>query len=229
MNYPVICALPSLHLTPELRPVIEPYPERSDLIDRDMDVVENAINFDERSKAALSETMQDITGVENPNSVMQMKAWLSENGVEAESLGKKDVAKLIDDNAGQVEEALRLRLQLAKSSVKKYQAMQNAVCKDGRAHGMFQFYGANRSGRWADLLIGCRTSCSALTDMKPCFTRKTKASISCILPLTLVVPDQNLLRYYGAISDFDEYSWCARLYRVHIRKYWNNDRQPAPG
>lgn len=119
----------------------------------DMDVVENAIAFDEWSKAALSETMQDITGVENPNSVMQMKAWLSENGVEAESLGKKDVAKLIDDTDGQVEEALRLRLQLAKSSVKKYQAMQNAVCKDGRAHGMFQFYGANRSGRWAGRLI----------------------------------------------------------------------------
>ena len=119
----------------------------------DMDVVENAITFDERSKATLSETMQGITGVENPNSVVQMKAWLSENGVEAESLGKKDVAKLIDDTDGQVEEALRLRLQLAKSSVKKYQAMQNAVCKDGRAHGMFQFYGANRSGRWAGRLI----------------------------------------------------------------------------
>ena len=119
----------------------------------DMDGVENAITFDERSKATLSETMQDITGVENPNSVIQMKAWLSENGVEAESPGKKDVAKLIDDTDGQVEEALRLRLQLAKSSVKKYQAMQNAVCKDGRAHGMFQFYGANRSGRWAGRLI----------------------------------------------------------------------------
>ena len=119
----------------------------------DMDVVENAITFDERSKAALSETMQDITGVENPNSVVQMKAWLSENGVKAESLGKKDVTKLIDDTDGQVEEALRLRLQLAKSSVKKYRAMQNAVCRDGRAHGMFQFYGANRSGRWAGRLI----------------------------------------------------------------------------
>lgn len=119
----------------------------------DMDVVKNAITFDERSKIALSETMQDITGVENPNSVMQMKAWLSENGVKAEFLGKKDVAKLIDNTDGQVEEALRLRLQLAKSSVKKYQAMQNAVCKDGRAHGMFQFYGANRSGRWAGRLI----------------------------------------------------------------------------
>jgi len=188
-----------------------------------------AIIFDERSKAALSETMQDITGVENPNSVMQMKAWLSENGVEAESLGKKDVAKLIDNTDGQVEEALRLRLQLAKSSVKKYQAMQNDVCKDGRAHGMFQFYEANRSGRWADLRTGCRTSCFAPTDMKPCFTRKTKDSIFCILPLILVVPDQNLLRCYGATSDFDVYSWCGRLYRVHIRKYWNNDRQPVPG
>lgn len=73
--------------------------------------------------------------------------------MEAESLGKKDVAKLIDDTDGHVEEALRLRLQLAKSSVKKYQAMQNAVCKDGRAHGMFQFYGANHSGRWAGRLI----------------------------------------------------------------------------
>ena len=119
----------------------------------DMNMVENAIAFDERSKASLSESMQDITGVENPNSVVQMKAWLSENGVEAESLGKKDVAKLIDDTDGQIEEALRLRLQLAKSSVKKYQAMQNAVCKDSRAHGMFQFYGANRSGRWAGRLI----------------------------------------------------------------------------
>src|SRR5699024_9889186 len=73
----------------------------------DMDVVENAITFDERSKATLSETMQGITGVENPNSVVQMKAWLSENGVEAESLGKKDVAKLIDDTDGHVEPCRR--------------------------------------------------------------------------------------------------------------------------
>ena len=100
----------------------------------DMDVVENAITFDERSKAALSETMQDITGVENPNSVMQMKAWLSENGVEAESLGKKDVAKLINDTDGQVEEALRLRLQLAKSSVKKPSAKPHAGSRRSQSH-----------------------------------------------------------------------------------------------
>lgn len=119
----------------------------------DMVMVENAILFDERSRADLTASMQDITGVDNPNSVAQMKQWLSDNGIETESLGKKNVAKLIEDADGKVEDALRLRLQLAKSSIKKYQAMQNAVCKDGRAHGMFQFYGANRSGRWAGRLI----------------------------------------------------------------------------
>jgi len=119
----------------------------------DMDVVENAIAFDEKSKAELMITMQNITNLDNPNSVAQMKQWLSDNGIEAESLGKKDVVTMIKDTDGDVADALKLRLQLAKSSVKKYQAMQNAVCKDGRAHGMFQFYGANRSGRWAGRLI----------------------------------------------------------------------------
>lgn len=119
----------------------------------DMAVVENAIAFDEKSKASLMIAMQNITNLDNPNSVVQMKQWLSENGIEAESLGKKDVAAMIKDTNGDVADALKLRLQLAKSSVKKYQAMQNAVCNDGRAHGMFQFYGANRSGRWAGRLI----------------------------------------------------------------------------
>lgn len=119
----------------------------------DMDVVENAIAFDEKSKAELMIAMQNITNLDNPNSVVQMKQWLSDNGIEAESLSKKDVAAMIKDTDGGVAAALKLRLQLAKSSVKKYQAMQNAVCKDGRAHGMFQFYGANRSGRWAGRLI----------------------------------------------------------------------------
>lgn len=119
----------------------------------DMDVVNNAIAFDARSRSVLMETMQDLTALDNPNSVAQMKQWLSANGLETESLGKKDVAKLIPDTEGSIREALQLRLQLAKSSVKKYQAMKNAVCRDGRAHGMFQFYGANRSGRWAGRLI----------------------------------------------------------------------------
>lgn len=123
----------------------------------DMAVVQNAITFDEKSKSTLMLQMQNLTGLENPNSVVQMKEWLSDNGVEMESLGKKEVAGIVkssDGNAnGNITEALKLRLQLAKSSVKKYQAMQNAVCRDGRAHGMFQFYGANRSGRWAGRLI----------------------------------------------------------------------------
>jgi DNA polymerase len=122
-------------------------------IQLDMDVVNNAIAFDEKSRDSLMIQMQQLTGLENPNSVSQMKEWLSQNGVEAGSLGKKDVKQMIPETDGDIREALKLRLQLAKSSVKKYQAMQNAVCKDGRAHGMFQFYGANRSGRWAGRLI----------------------------------------------------------------------------
>ena len=118
-----------------------------------MDIVKNAITFDEKSKSELMISMQNITNLDNPNSVVQMKQWLSDHGIKAESLGKKDVAAMIKNTDGDVATALKLRLQLAKSSVKKYQAMQNAVCKDGRAHGMFQFYGANRSGRWAGRLI----------------------------------------------------------------------------
>ena len=120
----------------------------------DMDVVENAIAFDERSREELTAAMQAITNLENPNSVQQMRSWLSDNGVETESLDKKAVKELIKTTEDQsVQNALILRQQLAKSSVKKYQAMQNAVCRDRRAHGMFQFYGANRSGRWAGRLI----------------------------------------------------------------------------
>ena len=121
----------------------------------DLQMVENAIALDEISKEKLSDAMKDLTELDNPNSVTQMKQWLSDQGVKAESLGKKDVAKMIadDDIDENVAEALRLRQQLAKSSVKKYQAMQNAVCHDGRARGMFQFYGANRSGRWAGRII----------------------------------------------------------------------------
>ncbi len=121
----------------------------------DMDLVENAILLDGISKDKLSDSMKEITGLENPNSVAQMKQWLSGRGVKTESLGKKEAAKLIADRDmdEEVTEALKLRLQLAKSSVKKYQAMRNAVCRDGRARGMFQFLGANRSGRWAGRII----------------------------------------------------------------------------
>ena len=119
----------------------------------DMDVVRNAIEMDALSKAELTEKMQTLTALENPNSVAQMKAWLSEHGLEVESLGKKDVAALLKDAPPDLAEALILRQQLAKSSVRKYQAMQNCVCADGRAHGMFMFYGANRTGRFAGRLV----------------------------------------------------------------------------
>ena len=118
-----------------------------------MQLVKNAIAFDERSKGTISEQMKGMTDLENPNSVVQMKAWLSENGVETDTLGKKAVDALMKDAPDGICDVLELRQQLAKSSVKKYQAMANAVCDDGRARGMFQFYGANRSGRWAGRLI----------------------------------------------------------------------------
>ncbi|WP_347472943.1 DNA polymerase [Clostridium kluyveri] len=122
-------------------------------IQLDMDVVANAISIDERSKNQLSQDMQKLTSLENPNSVQQMKKWLSDNGLETDSLDKKVIADLLKTATEPLRSVLILRQQLAKSSVKKYQAMENAVCEDGRARGMFQFYGANRSGRWAGRLI----------------------------------------------------------------------------
>ena len=119
----------------------------------DMNVVTNAIKFDAFSKARLMGTLKDKTELENPNSVTQMKDWLISKGVETDSLDKKAVIELLKTVPSDVADVLKLRQQLAKSSVKKYQAMQNSVCADGRARGMFQFYGANRSGRWAGRII----------------------------------------------------------------------------
>lgn len=119
----------------------------------DMKLVTNAIAFDERSKGTISSQMKDMTDLENPNSVVQMKAWLAENGMETETLGKKAVAELMKNAPESLAQVLALRQQLAKSSVKKYQAMENAVCDDGRVRGMFQFYGANRTGRWAGRIV----------------------------------------------------------------------------
>ena len=119
----------------------------------DMKLVTNAIAFDERSKGTISSQMKDMTDLENPNSVVQMKAWLAENGMETETLGKKAVAELMKNAPERLAQVLAFRQQLAKSSVKKYQAMENAVCDDGRVRGMFQFYGANRTGRWAGRIV----------------------------------------------------------------------------
>ncbi|EJP31995.1 DNA-directed DNA polymerase domain protein [Selenomonas sp. FOBRC9] len=115
----------------------------------DMPLVENAVQIDVRTKEKLTDRLKTLTSLENPNSVTQMKAWLKEQGVETESLDKKSVTALLANVPDPLKEVLELRQQLAKSSVKKYQAMQNTVCSDGRARGMFQFYGANRTGRFS--------------------------------------------------------------------------------
>jgi DNA polymerase len=119
----------------------------------DMTLVQAAIAIDGRSRSELTAAMKKLTELDNPNSVQQMKQWLADNGLETDTLGKKAVAELLKTAPPELAEVLALRQQLAKSSVKKYQAMENAVCADGRARGMFQFYGANRTGRWAGRLI----------------------------------------------------------------------------
>jgi DNA polymerase len=115
----------------------------------DRRLVENAITFDERSKAVLMEKMKEITGLDNPNSVQQLAGWLMHHGVTVESLDKKAVKKLLKTANGKVREVLLLRQMLSKSSVKKYQAMKNVALSDDRARGMFMFYGANRTGRFS--------------------------------------------------------------------------------
>jgi len=122
-------------------------------IQLDMDLVEEAIHFDERAKQELTYLMQQMTELDNPNSVAQMKAWLSEQGMETDTLGKAAVKELLKTAPEPLGRVLELRQSLAKSSVKKYTAMKNAVCSDGRVRGLLQFYGANRTGRWAGRLV----------------------------------------------------------------------------
>lgn len=119
----------------------------------DMELVRSAIRLDAQSRAELVTLMKQLTALDNPGSVQQMKRWLMDNGLELESLGKKEVAAALKDAPEPLGDVLALRQQLAKSSVKKYQAMQTAVCADGRARGMFQFYGANRTGRFSGRII----------------------------------------------------------------------------
>lgn len=114
----------------------------------DMALVRSAISIDERSREELTAKLKELTMLDNPNSVQQMKDWLADNGLETETLGKKQVAELLKTAPEPLRSVLVLRQQLAKSSVKKYQAMEATVCADGRVRGCFQFYGA-RTGRWA--------------------------------------------------------------------------------
>ena len=115
----------------------------------DMELVHQAIKMDTCSREKLTKTMKYLTTLENPNSVQQMKQWLSDNGLETDSLDKKAVAELMKAAPPELRDVLTLRQRLAKSSVRKYQAMEKTVCADGRARGMFQFYGASRTGRFS--------------------------------------------------------------------------------
>lgn len=125
--------------------------DRGVLVDREL--VRQAVACDLLYKDVVTKKAYELTGLENPNSVAQIKGWLGENGVEMESLSKKAVADLIEESEGEVQELLRLRLLMAKTSVKKYEAIERSVCSDGRVHGLLQFYGANRTGRWAGRLV----------------------------------------------------------------------------
>ena len=140
--------------------VWEQYCQDQEINDRgvqlDRTLVQNAIALDEQSKTELTQKMRELTELNNPNSVAQMKNWLAENGMETDTLGKKAVAELLKSAPGQLGEVLELRQQLAKSSVTKYQAMEAVACSDDRARGLFQFYGANRTGRAAGRLIQCQ-------------------------------------------------------------------------
>ena len=119
----------------------------------DMDLVESAIECDNEMRESNLQTAREITGLENPNSTVQLKEWLSEKGVKTETLSKDAIEELLSEATDNVAEMLNIRKQLAKSSVKKYTAMETAVCKDSRARGLIQFYGANRTGRYAGRLI----------------------------------------------------------------------------
>lgn len=125
--------------------------DRGILVDREL--VTNAILCDTQYKEAVTARAYELTGLENPNSPAQIKGWLSDRGVEVDSLDKKAVKSMISDAEGEVLEVLRLRLLMAKTSVKKYEAIERSVCSDGRCHGLLQFYGANRTGRWAGRLV----------------------------------------------------------------------------
>lgn len=119
----------------------------------DLALVHQAISCESLHKEIVTKRAYELTGLENPNSVAQLKSWLTGRGMEIDSLSKKTVADLIKEADGEVEELLKLRLLMAKTSVKKYEAMERSVCKDGRVHGLLQFYGANRTGRWAGRLV----------------------------------------------------------------------------
>ena len=125
--------------------------DRGIMVDREL--ISHAITCDLLYKEAATKKAYEISGLENPNSVSQLKGWLNEKGIEVDSLAKAAVEELVENSQDEVSEMMKLRLAMSKTSVKKYEAMERSVCPDGRAHGLLQFYGANRTGRWAGRLV----------------------------------------------------------------------------
>jgi len=125
--------------------------DRGVLVDKEL--VAHAVECNLQYKNAVTKRAYELTGLENPNSVAQIKNWLSEQGLETESLDKKSVKGLLSETDGEIFEVLKLRLLMSKTSIKKYEAIERSVCSDGRVHGLLQFYGANRTGRWAGRLV----------------------------------------------------------------------------
>ena len=119
----------------------------------DVDFVKNALICDEDFQRKMKLKAYELTGLQNPNSPYQLKDWLRKQNVHVASLDKKSLEKLIKKETGIVKEVLKIRQQLSKTSIKKYKAMENCLCDDNRLHGLFQFYGANRTGRWAGRLV----------------------------------------------------------------------------
>lgn len=133
--------------------VWEEYHQDQEINDRgiaiDLELARQAVAMDAKSRESLMAALKEKTGLENPNSVLQMLGWLEARGLKSDSLGKKQVKEMLKTAQEPLRSVLQLRQKLAKSSVKKYQAMEMTACQDGRARGMFQFYGANRTGRFA--------------------------------------------------------------------------------
>lgn len=119
----------------------------------DPELITHAVACDLLYKETATKKAYEISGLENPNSVAQLKGWLARKGIEIDSLAKAAVEELVENTDGDVAEMMKLRLALSKTSVKKYEAMERSVCPDGRVHGLLQFYGANRTGRWAGRLV----------------------------------------------------------------------------
>lgn len=119
----------------------------------DQELIGHAVACDLLYKKTVTKKAYEISGLENPNSVSQLKDWLNKKGIEVDSLAKTAVEELVENTQGDVAEMMKLRLAMSKTSVKKYEAMERSVCPDGRVHGLLQFYGANRTGRWAGRLV----------------------------------------------------------------------------